>query len=176
MPTVPQSWKPAGAGEEELDFVLYDSALSTTNANSVLQLFDAVRSSPTDPSNNLEAANGLPQSQRMLIKEIGVIYNELVQSDDENSIAENGILRVAINSKTRFECPLLLIGSGGSVVPAGATQDEDHVFARPFMPDPNIVLMGGNALAVTVITGDTAPTASSRVTVYFRGTLVRPAG
>ena len=176
MPRVPQSWKDAGSGEEQLTYPLFDSALSTTSANTTLVLFDTTAAAAGDKETNMETGGQLPASQRFLIKGIGVIYNDLVTSDDENSISEGGFLKLLINDRKRLHVPLQLVGSGGSIVPAGATQDEDHMFQQILWLESYIHLDGGQGFRVEVVTGDTVPTTSTRITVVLMGELVRRAG
>lgn len=169
----PSDWLAAGSDETEDHYPLFDSNLSTTAANTTLTYFGTAMTAATEKERNNEFSGSLPQSQRFLLQNIKVLYNDLVTSDDENSIAEGGYVKVTIQDRKRLHLPLHMIGAGGSVVPAGVTQDEDHIFMPPFDLKKNIVIPGGVPFKVEVVTGDTAPTTSTRVTVVLDGVLVR---
>ena len=68
MVEIPKEWKPAGAGEEEIDYCLFDLVADTTTPSLTLTFFAHTRAGNTLAVTNLEQAGTLPATQRMLVK------------------------------------------------------------------------------------------------------------
>ena len=173
MPRYPNGWEDASQGEEQLDYVLYDTELSTTNANTALALFGSDIQTDGLDETNMEIRGQLPSSQRFLIKKIAVHMNDVAASADVENILDRASFELRVNQRRYLTCPLREVMSEKTVVPAGATQDEQYFVGQTFELENYIMLAGGTPFVVNLETGETAPGVSTAITVCLIGELVR---
>jgi len=176
MAEVPKEWKPAGAGEEELDWMFYDMESSTTNASTKLVFFDQTESADSLDETNMQTAGQLPQSQRFLVKEIHVLYDPNAAADDVGDVEDGATLELKINNKRVLVGPLAMFKTSQTYYPPGVTTEVHYPVGQPFKLDRYIVINGGVPFSVEVVTGNTTPSAAVDIYVVLRGRLVRPAG
>jgi len=174
MAKAPASWKGPGAGEEVLDYTLYDGQLSTTNANTALTLFDNTEAGVGIDQSNMPIASSLPSKWQFLIKKIAVHFNDVLASADAENILDRASFLLNINSRRMFSTILREVMSEKSVIPAGVTQDEQYFMGKTYELENYIHLKGGDQFNVEIETGETAPGASTELTVCLIGELVRP--
>jgi len=172
---IPKEWKPAGSGEEELAWVLYDTEGGYNAANTALAYFDQAESAVGQDETNMPVANQLPSSQRFLIKEIHWFLNDVSATVDETNILDRAFIELTINNRRKFVAPLRMVVGGATIIPSGVTQDEDHLAGEGFKLERGIIVNGGDNLAVTVDTGETSAGTDMEATVALIGRLVRPA-
>lgn len=174
MGKAPTSWKGPGTGEEVLDYTLYDGQLTTTNANTLLTLFDNTEAGSGIDQCNMPIASSLPSKWNFLIKKIAVHFNDVLASADAEGILDRGSFLLNINSRRMFSTILREVMTEKSVIPAGVTQDEQYFMGKTYELDNYIHLKGGDQFNVEIETGETAPGASTEITVCLIGELVRP--
>ena len=176
MITIPKNWKPAGAGEEEIPYILFDVQSSTTTANTVLNFFSRAEAAQNKRTTNMPLASQLPPSQRFLITKIELAGDsEFSTATDQSDVFDGGSLELTIAKKRYLHADLRAFLGTGMRLPPGVT-NVDESFAGPgYVPDQGITIPGGVEFNVEVITGDTAPTAAQQLTVRLHGILVRPA-
>ena len=173
MVRYPNGWEDAKDGEEQIDWVAYDSELSTTNANTSLSLFGSDIQTDGLDQTNMEVRGQLPSSQRFLVKKIAVHMNDVPASTDIEAILDRGSFELRVNQRRYLTCPLREVMSEKTVIPAGATQDEQYFMGKTFELENYIMIPGGTAFVVNIETGETAPGASTEITVCLIGELVR---
>lgn len=173
MVRYPENWQDAQSGEEQLDYVLYDSELSTTNANTALSLFGSDIQTDGLDQTNMEIRGQLPSSQRFLIKKIAVHFNDVLASTDAENILDRASFELRVNQRRYLTCPLREVMSEKSVIPAGVTQDEQYFMGKTYELENYIMLAGGTPFVVNLETGETAAGASTEITVCLIGELVR---
>lgn len=172
---MPKDWKGAGSGEEEIDWLLYDTEGGYDSANATLVYFDQAESSVGLDETNMPVAGQLPSSQRFLIKEIHFFINDVVASADAHNIMDRSYLELKINNKRMLAGPLRMFVGGGTVVNAAVTQDEDQITGEGFKLDKGIVINGGDNFVVETDSGETSMGTDAECAVVLRGRLVRPA-
>ena len=175
MGEIPKEWKPAGTGEEEFDIPLYDTEGGLNAADTNIQFFDQGEAAVGIDETNMPKASELPSTQRFLVKKIEVFVNDVSAAADEHTMLDRSVLEMKINSKRVFVAPLRLLMGGATVLPAGVTQDEDHVAGFGYDLDRYIVIPGGTQFSVVIETAQTATGADMELTVALRGRWVRPA-
>ncbi len=173
MAKVPKGWKDAGAGEEQIDHILYDSQLSTTAANTKLNMFKQTEAANGLKLTNMTKANELPTSQRMLIKKITVFFNDVPAGVDIENLLDKAVCEFLINNKRVMAAPMRMFLHESTVLPAGATQDEQEAIGKSLELDNYIVLPGGVNFTFDLSTGDTVAGTTTNITVAFTGELVR---
>ncbi len=169
----PASWKAAGSGEEQLDHIFYDTELSTTSANTNLTLFDGTEAASGLDDTNMPIASQLPSSQRFLVKKISVHFNDVLASADAENILDRGSFEMRVNDRRVFACPLREVMSEKTVLPSGVTQDEQYFVGGTYEFENYVHIPGGVRFNVLIETGETAPGASTALTVCLHGELVR---
>jgi len=172
---IPKEWKPAGAGEEELDYVLYHIKGSGTNASATLQFFNVDEATDGIAVTNMPLKSQLPSTQRFLVKEIRINLDPISAGTDINSVLDNAILDFYIQNKRVLCLPAIECVSPAHIIPSGVTQDEDRVAGEGFKLDRAVMIPGGTTFRVEFTVGKTAPSASTDIYVELRGRLVRPA-
>lgn len=112
---------------ETVGAVLYDTVTYTSGTTTVLQLFNATRS--TIDLSNMEAAGQLPYPKSFLVRAIRFYVKQVPTSQDQagdgvvqtgalNNIAQlinTGVFTLQIGAKPYFQYPLWAIPSGGGV-------------------------------------------------------------
>lgn len=171
---IPKDWKPAGAGEEEIAWMLYDTEGGYDSANTTLQYFDQAESAVGPDETNMPIAGQLPATQRFLIKEIHFFINDVIASADAHNIMDRSYLELKINNKRMFIAPLRMLIGGGTVLPSAVTQDEDQLQGDGFKLDKGIVINGGDSIIVETDTGETSMGTDAECSVALVGRLVRP--
>ena len=174
MARTPASWKPAGAGFEQIDWILYDGQLTTTNASTSLVLFDNTQAGVGKDQSNMPIASSLPSNWQFLLKSLAVHFNDVVASADTENILDRAYIELLINSRSMFIAPLREVMSEKTVIPAGVTQDEQYFMGGTYNFENNIHIRGGDNFSIEIETGETAPGASTELTVCLIGELVRP--
>jgi len=174
MATTPASWKAAAAGEEELDYVLFDVQSSTTTANTVLNFFSRAESAQNKRTTNMPLASNLPSTQRFLVREVQLVGDsEFSTATDQSDAFDGGSVELTINKRRYLHGDMRCFLGPGMRVPPGVTNVDESFSGTGFKLERGIVLPGGTEFNVEVITGDTAPTAAQQLTVRLIGTLVR---
>lgn len=169
------------AGEEEIDYVLYDTQTSGTTAGAAITFFDQSEASAGIKATNMPIANQLPSSQRFSINSIQVLFDPEMATGDLKDILDQAVLEIKINEKRKFIAPLAWFTSQGQLIPSttwgGATvSDLPQMGGSVYTLTNPIALQGGTTLSVKIQIGQTAPSASSYIQVLLCGLLIRPAG
>ena len=174
MGKTPESWKKPSAGEELIDYVLYDGQLSTTGANAALVFFDNTEAGVGIDQSNMPIASSLPSKWQFLIEKFAVHFNDVVASADVENILDRASFLLLINNRRMFSAPLREVMSEKTVIPSGVTQDEQYFMGKTYELMNYIHLKGGDQFSVEIETGETAPGVSTELTVCLIGELIRP--
>ena len=174
MAKMPGSWKPAGTGFEQIDYILYDGQLTTTSANTALVLFDNTQAGVGKDQSNMPIANSIPSSWNFLLKKIAVHFNDVLASTDAETILDRAYFELLINSRSMFLCPLREVMSEKTIIPSGVTQDEQYFMGKTYEFENYIHIKGGENFSVEIEVGETAVSATTELTVCLIGELIRP--
>jgi hypothetical protein len=172
---IPKEWKPAGAGEEEIDFTLYDLTASGTTPSATLTFFNHNRGTDGLAVTNMELAGQLPATQRFLIKKMQLLVDVEAAAGDSADVLDAAVAELYINNKLMYSIPAAVLATG--VTPSQTTTATvgPAVNMYEFEFDKAIVLNGGVPFKVSMLIGKTAVSASTDLTYMLRGRLVRPA-
>jgi len=173
MAKIPADWKDAAAGEEQLSYVLYDGQLSTTTANTLLNMFKQTAAANGLKLTNMTKANELPSNQRFLLKKIACVFNDTMAALDVQKLIDDAFFELRINQKLVLGAPLRLLGPITSLVVPGVTDAIWDYMGPAFELENYLTIPGGTNFAFDLTTGDTAASASSRITIELIGDLVR---
>lgn len=175
MGEIPKEWKPAGTGEEELDYVLYDLNASGTTASATLTFFDTTESASGKAVSNMEIGGQLPSTQRFLIKKIELLVDVNAAAGDSADVLDAAVLELYIQNKRMLSSPALVFAVNQA---ASITRTAELGGALSYWDperDKYIVLNGGVPFRVEMLIGKTAVSATTDLTVMLKGRLVRPA-
>jgi len=176
MVEIPKDWKPAGAGEEEIDYCLFDLVTDTHAGSETITFFNHNRSTSGLAVTNMENAGSLPAGQRFLLKGIQVQFDVNAAAGDAADSLDASALELYINNKLMYAVPTIAVTT--TAIPATtttATIGPGVNFQTPEL-DKAIVIQGGVPFKVTILTGKTAASANGDWTVLLKGHLVRMAG
>lgn len=170
---IPKEWKPAGAGEEELDYILYDLVPSGTTPSAKLTFFNNDEASNGIQVTNLPMSGQLPSTQRFLVKEIRVVIDPEAVVGDRLDVLDAAVIDLKVNNERKFSCFAVEALGNFAFLPSGVTSTVEGVQGKPFELDKGIIIDGGVPFSVEFTVGKTAASASTDIYVMLRGRLVR---
>jgi len=172
---IPKEWKPAGTGEEELDYVLYDVVASGTSASVTKTFFNHNEAEDGLAVTNMPIPGQLPSTQRFLVKSIQLLIDVNAAAGDSADVLDGAVTEFKINNRRVYCCPSALLA-----VPVATSQTRTAELGgavnnvEPKL-DKAIVIPGGVPFKIEMLLGKTAPSASTDLTYILKGRLVRPA-
>lgn len=173
MTEIPKEWKTAGAGEEELDYILFDLVASGTIASAKLTFFNHNEAEDGIQVSNMPMDAQLPSTQRFLVKGIELIVDTMAAVGDSAKVLDGAVIDFKINNERKISFPAIRCVSP---VTTNITKVDDTggaVGYFPFELEKALVIDGGVPFAVEMVIGKTAVSASTDLTVLLRGRLVR---
>jgi len=176
MVEIPKEWKPAGAGEEEIDYCLYDLVASGTTASVDVTFFNHTRSGDGVAVTNTELAGQLPATQRFLIKNMELLVDVNAAAGDSADVLDAAVLELYINNKLYYSAPGIIFSQTTHRSTTGTAELGGSVNNVRFEFDKAIALIGGVPFKAVMRIGKSAVSASTDLTVMLRGRLIRTAG
>jgi len=175
MAEIPKEWKPAGTGEEEIDYCLYDLVASGTSASASLTFFNHTRGTDGLAVTNMEIAAQLPSRQRFLLKKIALLVDVNAAAGDSADVQDAASMEFYINNKLVYCAPSPIFGVPVAISQTRTAELGGSVNMVEFELEKYLVIDGGVSFKLVMMIGKTAVSASTDLTWILRGRLVRPA-
>ena len=174
MAEIPKEWKPAGAGEEELDYILYDLVASAHSGSETLTFFNHSQGTSGLAVTNMQLAAQLPAKQRFLLKSIQLLIDVNAAAGDSADEMDAAAAELYVNNKIMFSAPAAIFSVPVSISTTRTAEVGGAVNMAQFELDKAIVIEGGVPLKLVMLNGKTASSANTDHTFMLRGRLVRP--
>jgi len=161
---------------EQIDWVLYHTKASGTNASAELTFFDDSESNSGLQVTNMEVRGQLPSSQRFTIDKIKVLLDVEAATGDVKDLLDSAVLELNVNNRRMLIAPLIEFCGGVNLNPetTASTTDDARTIGPEFELKKPLQIPGGVPFNVKITIGKTAPSASSDITVMLKGILERP--